>query len=66
MYPVLRAEMARRDISRAALAEMIGMPAATFYAKFSGRFGFSLEEATAIKEAIGVDMPIEELFEQDH
>lgn len=66
MYPVLRAEMARQDVSRAALAEKIGMPSATFYSKFNGRHAFTLDEANAIKEALGVDIPIEELFEKDH
>jgi transcriptional regulator with XRE-family HTH domain len=65
MFPNLRAEMARRNISVHKLAKMIGMSDSTMADKWHGRTSFSLEHAIAIKNALGVDMELEELFQKE-
>ncbi len=65
MYPNLRAEMARKNINLVALAKMIGMAQTTMYDKFNGRSVFDLDEADAIKDALGVNMSIDDLFAKD-
>lgn len=65
MYPNLRAEMARKKITSAMLAEQIGITGSTFSLKFNGKFDFTLDEAAEIKRALGTDLTIEELFETE-
>lgn len=62
MFPNLRAEMARINISGMELAKIIGVANSTFSQKFNGKFEFTLEEAKNIKKALGTEMPLEELF----
>ena len=64
MYPNLKAEMARVGINMIILAERINMPYSTLVQKMSGRSEFTVGEAFAIRKALGVDIPIEILFEQ--
>ncbi len=62
-YPNLQAEMDRQKITRTALAEMIGVRRATVIDWLNGRSSeISLSTAIKIKEVLGVDMPLEELF----
>lgn len=65
MYPNVRAEIARAGITLTDLGQRIGMARTTIYDKASGRSEFSLDEALAIKEALGVDMTLEELFRRN-
>ncbi len=65
MYPNLRAEMARRDFNVARLADACGIPATTMYDKIAGRSKITLEDAYAIRDALGVDMTLEELFSKE-
>lgn len=65
MFPNLRAEIARRNLSVAGLARLIGMKQTTMSDKYHGRSNFSLDDAIKIKEALGLDMSIEELFQKD-
>ena len=46
------------------LAERINMPYSTLVQKMSGRSEFTVGEAFSIRKALGVDVPIEVLFEQ--
>ena len=62
MFKYLRAEMVRVDVNVEKLAEMIGMSIGALYARLSGKVPFTIDEAVAIKKALGVDIPIEELF----
>lgn len=64
MYPNLKAEMARVGINMIILAERIDMPYSTLVQKMSGRSEFTVGEAFSIRKALGVDVPIEVLFEQ--
>ena len=65
MFPNLRAEMARKNINVNELAKQIGMSNSTMADKVHGRTTFSLENAIAIKNALGVDMSLEELFHKE-
>lgn len=62
MYSNLNAELARRSISRRALAEKIDMPYSTLLDKFNGRSQFTLREAEAIRVCIDSSLSIDELF----
>ncbi len=65
MFPNLRAEIARQNLSVAGLAKLIGMKQSTMSDKYHGRSNFSLDDAIKIKEALGLEMSIEELFQKD-
>ena len=62
MYLNLRAEMARRNFNISSLAEEINIPVGTLSKKLRGKSNFSIKEAQKIKDALGVNMSIDELF----
>lgn len=62
MYPNLRAEIARRNLTNAALANAIGISESRFSLKMNGKYPFSLKEAIAIKNFLNTTLTIEELF----
>jgi len=62
MFNNLRAEMVRAGVDVSALSERCGMKVGALYARLNGTTPFSLEEARRIKNALNVDLPIEELF----
>lgn len=64
MFPNLKAELARRDITQTRLASLIGISISTLNGKLLGNTPVTLAEAKAIKEAIGTDLTLEELFEE--
>lgn len=63
MYPNLRAEMKRKGITLAWLAEQLGITIGTLSQKLTGKSPFTLNEAKKIKEILELDIPIEILFE---
>lgn len=65
MYPNLRAELARKNMSIPQLAELTGIKTTTLYDKYNGRSAFSLDEAVLIRDALGLDMSIDELFRKE-
>lgn len=65
MYPNLRAELARKDISIPRLAELTGIKTTTLYDKYSGRTAFTLEEAAKIRDVLDLEMSIDELFRKE-
>lgn len=67
MYPNLRAEMARKNMSISKLATESGLCMARLYDKLNGKSqrGFWLDDAIEIKAVLGVDMPLEELFKKE-
>ena len=70
MFPNIRAEMARKgliqqDIVNELQKRGFTMVVPTFSAKFNGKFEFTFAEAVAIKEILGVEMPLEELFKKE-
>lgn len=64
IYPNLSAEMARKGISQAELANKVGRTKATMSLKLNGAAPINLAEARAIKEALQTNLPLETLFDQ--
>lgn len=64
MFPNLRAEMARKDINLSMLSELTNIPLQRLSGKLSGMRKLTFAEAVLIKDKLGVDMPLEELFER--
>ena len=62
MYKNLKAEMARAGITQQEMARRLGMTPATLSLKLNGKAKFSLSDANLIKTALGVDIPLDELF----
>lgn len=62
MYMRLKGQMAERGITAKALAQRTGIKYQTLVVKLRGKTDLKLEEAKKIKDAIGTQMPIEELF----
>ncbi|PWM58597.1 MAG: DNA-binding protein [Subdoligranulum variabile] len=65
MYCNLRAEIARRGISRKELAAVIGCTEGTLSMKMNEKSSFTIPEAVAIKKYLNVDCSLDELFESD-
>lgn len=64
-YPNLRAEIARRGLTTAAIAQELGITRATLSAKLNGRSEWTLEESKTVKTYIGTSMPLELLFKKE-
>lgn len=64
MYKNVNAERARKGITLEDLAEALGLTIGTVSQKLNGKYPITLDEAKIIKERLGVDMPLEELFEE--
>lgn len=65
MFTTVKAEMGRRNINIGKLAELTGIPRQRLAAKIDGSRKLLFSEAVTIKSALGVDMPLEELFKGD-
>lgn len=65
MYRNLKAEIARRGISRKELATVIGCTEGTISMKMNEKSSFTIPEALAIKKYLNVDCSLDELFESD-
>lgn len=64
MYRNLEAELARAGMTKQKLAQEIGCTPSTLSMKLGGKSPITLSEAARIKHAIGVTVPLEELFEE--
>ena len=64
MFNNLRAEMVRAGFDVPKLAERVGMKPNALYSRLNGSTQLTFAEAVEIKGALGVDMPLEELFEE--
>ena len=67
MYPTLRAEMARKNVTNKDLASLLGRTEQTISFKMNGKnidTGFTLDEAIKIRDYLDVTIPIDELFEK--
>lgn len=62
MYSNLKAEMARKNLTIVDLSEKTGIRYNTLAAKLKGKYPLTLPEALAIKNALDVDLSIDELF----
>lgn len=56
----VRAELARRQITAAALGAQIGSPAATLSRKLNGKTGFTIDELIAIGRVL--EIPVVDLL----
>lgn len=63
MYPNLQAEMARRNIDRKDIADLLNVTLITLNRKMSGEYQFTVDQAKKIKAFLGVVMSLDELFE---
>lgn len=65
MYSTLKAEIARKEMKFAEIARACDMLESTFSNKINGRSPWNLPECVKVKDVLGVDMPIDELFKED-
>ena len=65
VYPLLEAELVSRKLKYATVGAVLNMTGATFARKMNSTVGFTIEEATAVKNFLGVDIPLEELFSRN-
>lgn len=65
MYPNVRAEMARKNITITMLAKdpRIDCAVSTMSLKLKGKYDLSFKEAVSIKAILETDLTLEELFE---
>lgn len=64
MFPNLKAEMARKGMTMSELAKKTGMTLQKMSCRMNGKVEFTYSEAYLIKQALGVDLPLEILFEK--
>ncbi|MBR4382813.1 MAG: helix-turn-helix transcriptional regulator [Selenomonadaceae bacterium] len=62
---MLEAELQKRFITDRKLAEALHLGTAEIDRKMTGQSNFSLAQMTAVKDFLGVDMPLEELFRRN-
>jgi len=65
MYPNLKAEMARNNITMTKLAEVLDRTTGTISGKLKGNYPFTLDEAKRIKAVLQTDLSLEELFKTE-
>jgi transcriptional regulator with XRE-family HTH domain len=63
MFPNLRAEIARKNLTMAEVADAIGLSVTHFSLKMNGKYGFTLAEAFAIKKFLNTKLSIDVLFQ---
>lgn len=64
MFPNLKAEMARRGMGIKDLADLIYVSYSTLWMWMNGKREISLKMAIRVRDALGLDMSVEELFEK--
>ena len=62
MFPNLEAELARKKITRNALAKALDVSPNTMTRKLNGETPIYLEECLNIKKVLEVEIPVEKLF----
>jgi len=62
MYPNLRAEIARKNVTDAEVASAIGVSVSQFSLKKNGKYPFTLIEAFAIKNFLQSKLSLDVLF----
>lgn len=65
MYSNVKAELARKSLTVVDLSNKTGIRYQTLVDKINGKYPVTLDEAKMIKSALEVDVPLEELFEQN-
>lgn len=65
-YPNLEAELSRAGVMRLQLAQELGLTRATISSKIRGRYGgFTISQATAIRDTFFPEMSIDYLFAEE-
>jgi peroxiredoxin len=64
MYSNVKAELARKNLTVVDLSNKTKIRYQTLVDKINGKYPLTLDEAKAIKTALEVDIPMEELFER--
>lgn len=69
MYPNLKAEFARKNLTLCKIVEELKkmdckMTVSTLSMKLNGKFPLTLNEAKALKHVVETDLPLEVLFEE--
>lgn len=64
-YPNLEAELARKNIKRKELAELLKVRPATIYDKLNGKYPFTVNEAMTIKNHFFPNLTVDYLFSQE-
>lgn len=64
MYSNVKAELARRNLTLVDLSNKTGIRYQTLVDKINGKYPLTLDEAKRIKDALGVEISIDELFER--
>lgn len=64
MYRNVKAEMARQGMTLGMLADRLELTLTTVSDKLNGKYPITFNQAKQIKSILGVDMPLEELFEE--
>lgn len=62
MYPMLRAEMAKKRITLTDLSVVLDCTPTTMSMKLNGKSPLQFDEAVKIKEYVKTDMPLDALF----
>jgi len=65
MYPVIKETLEKKHMSLVDLANATGIRYQTLSQKLLGNYKITVDEALAIKSALGVRTPIEVLFTQE-
>ena len=65
MYSNLRAEVVRRNLKLSDVAKKVGLTRTGMSQRMNGKINFTFDEAKKIKSVLGVDMTLEELFEEE-
>ena len=65
MFPNLDAEMARKKITRGALANVLHMTPSTLSMKLNGKATLTLPECIKIRDAVDENLDIDYLFASD-
>ena len=65
IYPNLKAEMARQNLSQSELADKVGRTRSTMSLKLSGKSPISLDEAFSIKQALQTRLTLDVLFNRE-
>lgn len=63
MYSNVKAELARKNMTVVDLSDKTGIRYQTLIDKINGKYPVTLDEAKKVKAALGVDIPLEDLFE---
>ena len=64
MYKRIEAELVLKGISKKDLSKILNMHYNTLLLKFAGSSKFTLDEALKIKQVLGVNVSVEDLFAQ--